>query len=229
MSTSNIVFSPRKAAATAGVSLLLMALIAGFAYGYVISGLVVPGNASATADRIRQSEMLFRSGIFGFLLILVLDVFAAWGLHVFLRRFQPESSLLATVFRWLYAALLGGALFHCLTVLLLLKNPVTAQTDDQILVCMQSFADSWAFALILFGFHLLILGTIFLRTASIPTIIGVLLLIGGMCYVASNSAVILFPGYNDYRATVDLWLGIPMAVSEVWMAIWLVARGGKKG
>ena len=52
-----------KAARVAGVLYLLMAISAPFALIYIPSKLIVPGDATATADRFRASESLLRIGI----------------------------------------------------------------------------------------------------------------------------------------------------------------------
>ena len=51
--------SQRKAAIVAGISIILMAVIAGFAYGFVLNRLIVPGDAAATTTNLMASETLF--------------------------------------------------------------------------------------------------------------------------------------------------------------------------
>ena len=75
----------RRIAQISGLALVAMALCAGFAYGIVLNSLFVPDNAVATTNNIKASMMLFRAGIFGWLMILLLDVVVAWGLYVFLK------------------------------------------------------------------------------------------------------------------------------------------------
>ncbi|CAF4580541.1 unnamed protein product, partial [Rotaria magnacalcarata] len=43
------VISQRTAALVAGFSILIMAILAGFAYGFVLNGLIVPDNTNLTA------------------------------------------------------------------------------------------------------------------------------------------------------------------------------------
>jgi hypothetical protein len=62
--------SMRTAAVVAGVSILIMAIAAVIATDIVLGRLVVPGDAAATTNNITVSEMLFRAGIFSWLVIL---------------------------------------------------------------------------------------------------------------------------------------------------------------
>lgn len=71
--------SLRKAAIVTGVAILIMAIAAVFATDFVLGSLIVPGDAAATTNNIKASEMLFRTGIFSWLIILICDVLAAWG------------------------------------------------------------------------------------------------------------------------------------------------------
>jgi hypothetical protein len=58
--------SPRRAALIAGIGYLIIFVLAIFANFFVVEGLVVPGDATATVDNITGSEGLFRSGLVAF-------------------------------------------------------------------------------------------------------------------------------------------------------------------
>ena len=64
----------------AGVGLMVMAALAGFGNFVVVEGLVTPGDAATTADDISASEGMFRLGVLGLYLVVVLDVVVAWAL-----------------------------------------------------------------------------------------------------------------------------------------------------
>jgi hypothetical protein len=117
MTTTEIIpTSQRGFALAAGSALLLMALLAGFSYGYVYNNLFVSGNAAATAANIRASEGLFRLGIFAFVGVLVLDIVAAWGLYYVLQPVNKSLSLLAALLRLVYAAIFGVAFLNLILI-----------------------------------------------------------------------------------------------------------------
>jgi hypothetical protein len=114
--------SSRKAALIGGISIVIMAIVAGFAYGFVLQSLIVPDNATLTANNIKSSMMLFRVGISSFLVVLICDVLAAWALHIFLKQVNEHLSLLAAWFRLVYSAILGVTLLNFTFVVLLLND-----------------------------------------------------------------------------------------------------------
>ncbi|WP_214659001.1 DUF4386 domain-containing protein [Candidatus Formimonas warabiya] len=111
----------RNAAIVAGISFLLMTIAAGFAYGIVLGNLIVPGDATATANKIMDSLMLFRASICSFLIVLICDV-VAWALYVFLKQVNKSLSLLTAWFRLVYATILGIALLNLVKGMLLLSG-----------------------------------------------------------------------------------------------------------
>ena len=62
----------RSASIIAGISLALMAVLAGFANFGVFEALVVPGDATATAANIAGSETLFRVGVSALVVVVLL-------------------------------------------------------------------------------------------------------------------------------------------------------------
>ena len=96
----------RQASITAGVGILLIAVLAGFGKFVAVDGLVTPGDAARTATDILASEGLFRLGVAALSVVVALDVVVAWALY---RVFGPVStgiSLLAAWFRLVYAGVL---------------------------------------------------------------------------------------------------------------------------
>jgi hypothetical protein len=79
MSPKGKKYSIQKIAKITGVLILIMAVIALFSMLYIPSTLIVPGDATATANNIIASESLFRLGIVSdlsrlFLIEIVLSV-----------------------------------------------------------------------------------------------------------------------------------------------------------
>lgn len=216
----------RPMALISGWSLLAMAMIAGFAYGYAFQSVYVANDAAATITNLNNSTSLFRLLIFSFLLILVLDVIVAWALYIFFRQSNESWSLLTAWLRLVYAGLLGIALLPLIMVLQLLEN--APQNETLIMNGLKGFLDMWSLGLLVFGCYMLSLGYLVLKSGFIPKVFGILILLAGVCYFFSNIANLLMPDYDEYKGTVDMVLSLPMAIGELGIALWLLLRGGKR-
>src|SRR4051812_9367230 len=89
----------RSAGLVAGLSLLLMAVLALFAQFAVLEGLVSEGDAEKTAQDILSSDSLFRFGVVSLVVAAVLDVVVAWALLVFFRPVHEGLATLAAYLR----------------------------------------------------------------------------------------------------------------------------------
>jgi hypothetical protein len=211
----------RKAAVIGGLAILLM-VIPPILSGLVIDRVLVPGDAAATANNILAGELQFRLAILGLLLVIVLDVIASWGLYVFFKPVNSSVSLLAAWFRLVYTAVFTAAILNLGQALtFLLGSGTLAEVERsamQALNALQAFDGGWDLALLLFGFHLLLLGYLAFEAGYVPKLIGALLIIAGLGYVFDSVAGLLFP---------DLGFSISMItfVGELLLALWLVYKG----
>jgi Domain of unknown function (DUF4386) len=218
--------SPRSAAIVAGLGLLLMAILAPFANFYVLQNLIVINDAKATSDHILANAGLFRLGIVGFLVVAVLDVIVAWALYVLLEPVSKNLSLLAAWFRVVYAAVFAIALNPLLGVLQLLEgsNYLQAleptQLQAQVMLSLSAFKSGWDLALVIFGFHLLVLGYVALQSGFIPKWLGFLLEVAAFGYLADGFGKLLIPNYNLSISTFTF-------VGEVVLIFWLLWQGIK--
>ena len=114
--------SLRTAATVAGLGLLVMAILAPIVQFGVLQKLVIPGNAETTIENIMASATLFRTGIFIFLVVAILDVVVAWALYILLKPVNKRLSLLAAWFRVVYAAIFAVSLGNLLNVSQLLAG-----------------------------------------------------------------------------------------------------------
>jgi hypothetical protein len=91
-----------------GGALYLLIIVAGV-YGEVIvrGHLMVEGNVPATAQKIMASELLFRSGIVGDLMMHLCDVPLTLILYLLLKPVSKNLSLLAALFSLLQTSILS--------------------------------------------------------------------------------------------------------------------------
>ncbi len=213
----------QRAGLTAGVGLLAMTCLSIYGIVMTIDKLWIRGDAATTAENIVASEGAFRIGVLCFALVAVLDVVVAWALKVVFDPVSPIVSGLAASIRVAYAAVMLVAVGHLVTATqLLTERPVvaglaTSERQAQALLQMSSFDAVWHAGLLLFGAHLLLVGYLAIRSGSVPTWLGVLLLPAGAGYVADTIGLIVV---RDYALNI----GAVTFVGEAVFMIWLLAR-----
>ena len=218
--------SLRQAAIVAGVGLLLMAILAPFAEFFVRQGLIVAGDATATANNLMADEWLFRIAICIYLIVAILDVVVAWALYVFLKPANKSLSLLTAWFRVVYAAILAIILLNFIIALHLLSGAdyltvfETDQLHAQMMLFLNGFSYGWDIGLVIFGLHLLILGCLVFKAGYIPKVLGVLLMIAGLGYLIDSFGKLLSPNYDANIAMFTF-------IGEVLLIFWLLIRGTK--
>lgn len=222
----NNTISLKSAALVAGLSLLLMAILAPIANFGILMKLFIPGDAAATFQNFTASTGNVRWATLLFLMVAILDVIVAWALYLVFKPVNQGLSLLTGWIRLVYATLLGAAIFSLLNVLQLtgnaayLTNLAPQQLQTQTMLAYQSFQDGWSMSLLVFGIHLLLLGYLVLKSETFPKWLGILIVIAGLGYFIDSTGKILSPTY-------DLNLAAYTFLGEVLLMGWLIWRGVK--
>lgn len=209
-----------------------MAIVAGFAYGYVHGSLVVTGDISTTYHNIASSISLFKAKIIGWVVIIILDIIVAWSFYIFLKPVNQELALLASWLRLTYAAILGIAVLNLVFVLLLSTNAdflplfTMGHLQANITLYLEAFEMIWSIGLIVFGMHLLVVGWIAFQSKSIPKIISILLVLAAIGYIGMHLGITLLIE-QSIISTIELIFTIPMIAGELGFGIWLLLKGGK--
>jgi len=225
--------SPRRAAQIAGAGYVLLFVLGIFANFFVREGLIVNGDAQATAANIVESEGLFRLGLVSFLVVFVLDVIVAWALYIVFRNTNRDVSLLAAWFRIVYTVFLGVAavfFFQALQVLGgsdFLNAFDSEQLNAQALVALDTFNATWLIGLVGFGIHLMLLGYLVIGSGSAPKALGFVLIAAGTGYVIDTVANAFLANYNDYESIFLIIVAVPSILGEGWLGLWLLLKAGK--
>jgi hypothetical protein len=216
-----------------GIGYVIIFLTGFFANFFVLEGLIVPENASATAANIAENDMLFRLGILSFFIMVLIDLLLAWTLYILLKPVNKELSLLAAWFRLVNATIFGVALFHLFDVLPLINEKVqeslfeTENLYNRIILSLDAFNHTWLIGLVFFGFHLLMLGYLIIKSDYIPGILGILLIIASLGYLTDSFAYLLIPNYIEYKSIFMLVVAVPGVIGELSFTLWLLIRGVK--
>lgn len=224
MSSNTSEISLRNHSIIAGVGLLLMAIIAGFSEMFVRQSVLVKGDAIATATNIIAHESLFRLGVLGFIIIVLLDLAVSWSLYFIFKSTHKSLSLLMAWFRLVYTAIFTVAIASLFDVVELLSNADYLKTIDtnnlytQAMMAMNSFENIWYIGLLFFGIHLVLLGWLVANSKFIPKLVGLLVVMSGLAYALDSIIVFLVPSYVPQISTV-LFFG------EVVLLFWFLIKG----
>ncbi|MBN9653521.1 DUF4386 domain-containing protein [Halobacillus sp. GSS1] len=215
-------FQP-KPAIIAGVNLMLMTIAAFFSYGYAHSSLVIYEDAAKTHDLLRSSLSLFHMEIAGWVVIILTDLIVAWALYKVLKPIHSLYALLAGVLRLSYTIILATAVFHLLIVSRFILD--NSGTGEHVMTNLLLFEKFWSIGLIVFGFHLIIVGFVALKAPFIPKWMSILLIIAGGSYTLIHSMYNGLPQYETITATMEIILSLPMMIGELGFGIWLFIKG----
>jgi Domain of unknown function (DUF4386) len=222
----------RRAALIAGLAYVIITVLSFFAIS-VLDGPTERENPAATVENIVNSEVLFRSGLAAFIIVLIADVVVAWALYVFFQRTSRELSLFAAWFRLLYVAIAAATLLTLLVVLKLVDGTgystalETGQRAAQVMLSLDAYNYGFFLALVFFGVHLLLLGFVMIKSEYAPGILGGLVAVAGLGYVVINLERVVLPDYRDYEDLLLLLLVVFAVPGEFGLIGWLLWRGGK--
>lgn len=223
---------PKVYARVAGFGYLIIIASGIFAEFVVRSSLIVPGNATATANNILASQSLFRLGIAGDLVMLIADVVVALALFFLFKEVSKPLALLAAFFRLAQAAVLGANLLNVYVPLLLLSGGggylailEASQLQGLALLFLNAHAYGYALGLVFFGVHCLLLGYLVLKSGFIPRILGGLLALASVGYLADSFARTLLPNYAEHEGVFALVVFAPAFVAELSFCLWLLFKG----
>ena len=204
-------------------ALYLLYFVVAFLGLFLLRGIVVPGNASATAGNILAHETLLRAGIAVDLLGNVLYIALTACLY---RLFGPVSwsvSLAAALVSVAGCSIQIFAEIFRVAPLVLLTSASLAGTfsagELQALATLSLTLHTQTFhlSLALFGVYDVLLGSLVFRSSYVPRPIGVLLICAGVGWL-----LFLWPPLAMSLSVAILPLG---ALAEIVLMLWLLWRG----
>jgi len=218
---------PQVAARWAGA--LYLAIIAGglFAEAFVRGALIVPGDPAATAANIFANEGLYRLGFAVHLAYLSCAVVVSVLLYGLLRNVGPGLALLALCLNLVGIAVEASSLLQLLAPLRVLGDPALVGLPDTHVQAMayasaRLFANGFGMGLVFFGGFCIAIGTLIARSTFLPRLLGLLMVLAGLCYIVNSFAGFLSPALG---AQLFPWILLPCLVAELSLALWLLVKG----
>ena len=219
--------SNKKTARIAGVLYLLVGIFGGFAEGYVEPKMYAAGNAAATAANVISNTGLLRMGIVADLLDQTFFVFLALTLYTLLKDFHKSVARAMLILVVLAAAI--GSLntvfeYEGLQVATGAVNFGGGGSNAMVLLLLDTQHYGLLIAQIFFGLWLAPLGYLAIKSGWFPKSLGILLIIGTICYLIDFLAAFISP---DFSLMIHGYITIPSAFAEIWMVFYLLITGIK--
>jgi len=227
MTQSNTELSPGTNARAAGGLwwLCILSGMVGFAVG---APLIVANDATATATNIVTKESLFRLGFVADLISGVSYVGVTAFIYYLLRPVSKSLSLVGAFFGLAGVAIGGGSWVIHLAPLLLLHGDLylTAFTTNQLqalsLAALKLQMQAFPIGMVFFGIQCFSIGYLVARSTFLPRILGIILSIGGTCYVIVSFANFLAPSVGPYLVPFLMPVAL---IGEGALGGWLLVKG----
>ena len=213
-------YKVKKFAMITGYSLIMMALVAGFVFGYAFPKIFNATTLVPSYHDLSGNLQLYKFMLAGIVFVLLLDVLVSWSLYKYFEWDNKKLAFQAGVSRMIYSLLFGIALVYLFKNMQELHHDVFSKNYE-------SFQKIWSIAFIFFGLHLLIVGLLMKRHKLIPTVLCYLTLIAGSSYVLIHFIKLVFPQLTELVATLNNVLGLPIALGELGLAFWLIIKARK--
>ena len=226
--TQAMSWSVQAYARTAGALYLVIIVLGLLGEAVVRGSLVVSGNAAATAQRIVESQFLWRLGVAGELVLLICAVALTLLWYVLLRPVNRDLTLLAIFFAVISLAVESVSALYLQAALVPLSSAEYLQPLDpaqrhvMAYMAIVSHANAFGLALIFFGVECLIVGYLIRKSGYFPTAIGVLMQVAGLCYLVNSFSLVLSPSLASILFPAIL---APAFIGESSFCLWLLIKG----
>ena len=223
--------SKKQNARIAGLLYLLLGITGAFGIMYVPSNIMVVGDASATANNIINSELLFRLSIVSNLISSVVFVFLVLSLNNLLKEVSIKHAKLMVILVTVAVPIAFLNTLNLIAAQILVSDAdyLTIFDRDQLNSIMMLFLNLYKNGIyivgIFWGLWLYPFGILVIKSKFIPKIIGVFLIIGCFAYLTDSFTSLLFPHYKEI---ISPFLMLPLMIGEFSIIFWFLIKGVKE-
>jgi hypothetical protein len=184
---------------------------------YVPSTVVVPGDAAATAEKLVAFEGLVRLGILGDLVIVSTEVVLTSLLYVLFRPVDATLALGAAFARLAMTVVQATNLTNTIAALVMSheRSPLALrfmEVHGQVVHVWET----------LFALHCVLLGVLIWRWGQVPKILGPLMALAGVGYLANGVGNLLAP---EAGAFLQPLVAVTSVCGELPFFVWILTMG----
>ena len=224
MTNKERINSPQKTARVAAFVFLIIFFLGMSTELFIRPGMIVQGDAAATLKNIAASEALFRLSLVSDLIRQTLLMLLTLILYKLLKPVNKTIAALMVIFYLVYVPIsMLNELNHFAVLLLSSGAGFTAAFKaDQLNALVMFFLDLRKYATFIpqfFSFWVLLLGYLVFKSGFLPRILGIWLMLGGLCNTVLAVLFFLFPNFD---ATI---FGLFAFIGEALFYLWLLIKG----
>jgi hypothetical protein len=216
----------KRTARLAGALYLALAIGGGFAF-VALGQLVVPSDAAATLRNITGNETLFRLAMVGDVLGQVAFALLAPVLYALFRTVDRVQAALLAILVLVPVPIALASVAQLFALLPLAHLAGTATTAAQAATLLQTRAGGVLVAQVFWGLWLIPFGWLS-RSGFLPKVLGPLLALGSVGYLADSFGKLLVTGGGAVAVLVPACM-VVSTVAELAMVGWLLVFGIKAG
>ncbi len=216
-------FRLRRDGRVAGALYLVVVLAGMFCLAYAPSRL-----GDGIAEAAARAD-LFRAGIAAFLVMQVAFLLLPLALYRVLADVDRRAAVLMVALAAASVPIGLVAITHRLEALSLLQDAGANASEAMqaaFAASIQRYGHGLRIASLFWGLWLLPFGWLVLRSARLPRVLGLLLVLGGIGYVVKVFGG-LMPGFAD--SAFAPYLTLPAALGEIGSCLWLLVFGARAG
>jgi|SRR6516162_11827053 hypothetical protein len=216
----------KRQARLAGLLYFLGSVPAPFGLIYVPNKLIVLNDPTATANHIRASESLLRFGIGCEVLTPILFIFVVVALYRLFKAVNETNALAMMILLLVSIPISLLSVVNEIAALLVVSGANflsvfdPGQLNTLAYIFMRLHSRTNLVAEIFSGLWLFPFGILVIRSRFIPRVLGYLLFLAGVGYLASSLTFLLLPSYGPVVDTVAsklIFFELPIIL---WLLIW---------
>ena len=220
--------SNKNLARIAGLLYLIVIATGLFAEVFVRQAFKVSGDALATANNLKSSEMLFRWGLVADLVNFICGLPVVLIVYFLFKSVNKFLLQLALIFVIIQTAIISVNLLNQSSTLLILSNNAylntfqSNQLDTLSLLSLNVQGVGYAIGLVFFGVYCLLVGYVIYKSKMVPKLLGILYIISGLGYLTNSFTMLLSKGFaNPFFE----YFAIPIFIGELSFTLWLLIKG----
>ena len=221
-----IVAPPRREARIAGVLYLVNIGAGAFAYGYIRTSLVVPGDPKGTAAYIMANEFLYRIGFVALIVVMLSNLPLALIFYDLFKAVHRAAAALVALFMLVATAIEAINVLCFYAPLIFLSGPHAGHAGPAAMLqhgmayaLLELQSIGFDIAVVFFAVYDLLVGYLIFRSTFIPRWVGILMAVAGVSYLTNSFATFLAP---QSASSLMPYILIPAGVGELAFCLWLL-------